>query len=348
MNNLYKTDDAALNDFLYCTQELNERPSKIVLSFNFEPEKFNQIISKFGLKVVNTFIEILPDAESNMTNIRNLIKLSDKFFVSYTHVDKTLPTGFIANLSIYHKIEDVEIVDKFVDNLNDAIEIEQEEETSIKCSFINNSAAGLMLQPMKSELLDPDNFDLYYNDDTLKSIKKLIKKINKNSKGLSIIHGKRGTGKTTLLKYIISEMDKECIFIPISMIDLSINAGGIKSLITPESVLIIDDCEILNADLYGKSSLTFANLLQLIDGLYSDEFNLNVILAFNIENEDDIDEELLESNNLINSIKLEELKKAKAKSLCEHLKLKSKIEEATLLIDIINNRIEDKTQTIGY
>jgi hypothetical protein len=348
--NTYKSDDVNINDFIYCTEELGERPSKVVLALNFNLEEFKKIMSKYEIKVINTIIEVLPDIESNMVNEKNLSKISDKFFISYTHVDKTLPDGFITNFIVYHKIENVNEIENFVNDIISASEeIEEIGESNTKTiKYISNSQSGLILENMKPMLADYENIDLYFNDDALKATKKLIKKINKTEKGISILHGKRGSGKTTLLSYISGELKKPVIFLPISCIDLAINAGGIKSLIKEESVLLIDDCEILNADLYGKSSLTFANLLQLVDGLYSDEYNLNIILAFNIENEDDIDEDILESNNLLNIIKLEELKKEKAKELCMHLKLKNKVEESTLLIDIINNRISDNSETIGY
>jgi energy-coupling factor transporter ATP-binding protein EcfA2 len=348
--NLYNTDDANINDFLYCTQELGERVSKVVLGFNFKADEFNKIIKKFGKKDINSLLEILPDIEGNMVNEKNLIEISDKFFVSYTHVDKTLPVGFIANVIIYYKICDIELINTFLEELNPAMEDAEDEtsENNNNSFYITNSQNGLAIQSLKPMVYDIDNFEMYYNDDTIKSIKKLIKKVNKSNKGISIIHGKRGCGKTTLLSYLTTQLKKQSIFIPVSMIDIAINAGNIKSLIGENSVLIIDDCEILNADMYAKSSLIFGNLLQLIDGLYSDEFNLNIILSFNAEMEDDIEEELLDSNNLLNIIKIEELKKSKAKSLCSLLKLKNNIEESTLLIDIITNRLDEKSETIGY
>ena len=346
--NLYNTDDATINDFLYCTQELGERASKVILGFNFKADEFNKVITNFGKKDINSLLEILPDIEGNIVNEKILVKISDKFFVSYTHVDKTLPVGFIANVIIYHKIGDIELIDEFLEELNSAIEDVEDETENNNSFYITNTQNGLAIQPLKPMVYDSDNFEMYYNDDTIKSVKKLIKNVNKSNKGINIIHGKRGCGKTTLLSYLTTQLKKSSIFIPISMIDIAINTGNIKSLIGENSVLIIDDCEILNADMYGKSSLTFANLLQLIDGLYSDEFNLNIILSFNIEIEDDIDEELLNSNNLLHIIKIDELKKSKAKSLCTHLKLKNNIEESTLLIDIITNRLDEKSETIGY
>ena len=50
MNNNYKTDDTNLNDFIFCTEELGVRPSKVVLAYNFKPEEFNKILEGFLAK----------------------------------------------------------------------------------------------------------------------------------------------------------------------------------------------------------------------------------------------------------------------------------------------------------
>jgi Tfp pilus assembly pilus retraction ATPase PilT len=47
-----------------------------------------------------------------------------------------------------------------------------------------------------------DNVELYYNQKTLKNINKLVKSIKKSDKGLSILYGQRGTGKTNTISYM--------------------------------------------------------------------------------------------------------------------------------------------------
>jgi len=340
----YTSEDTNLNDFLYCCEELGERPSKVVLAFNFRIQEFTEILDSKETKIVNTLIEIIP-AEENIINEKTLIKI-DNFFLSFTHIDKAAADGFISNIVILHKIEDAENVDLFIEELNNAIS--QPESIKTKLNYVSNSQTGLLLEPMEPILAEYDNIDLYHNDSTLKAAKKLINKINKTDKGLSIIYGKRGTGKTTLLHHIAQQTDKEIIFIPLSMIDISINTSAIKSLIGLDTLIIIDDCEILNADMYGKSSLTFANILQMIDGFHSDELLVNILLSFNVEIEDEIDEELIDSNNLIGILKLEELKKSKANELCKHLGIKNKVESSYLLIDILNQSFEETPIHIGY
>jgi SpoVK/Ycf46/Vps4 family AAA+-type ATPase len=342
----YTSEDTNLNDFLYCNEELGERPSKVVLAFNFKAKEFKEFIDGTLNKVINTLIEVIPDKDESIVNEKSLLKIEDKFFLSYTHMDKTMVSGFVSNVIFYHKIEDLKIIDSYLEQLNNfVVEIE---EVKTKLSYVSNSTSGLILEPMDLMVADYENIELYFNDSTLKQAKKLIKKINKLEKGISIFYGKRGTGKTTLLSHILDSIDKNSIFIPISMVDSTINNPTFKDVLEADSVIIIDDCEILNSDLYGKSSLTFANILQMVDGFFSDEIAVNIILSFNVENEDDIDEEILESNNLIDIIKIEELKKSKAIDLGKHLKIKNKIDTPLLLIDILKERFDVTPINIGY
>jgi tRNA A37 threonylcarbamoyladenosine biosynthesis protein TsaE len=342
----YTSEDTNLNDFLYCNEELGERPSKVVLAFNFKAKEFKEFIDGTINKVINTLIEIIPDKDESIVNEKSFLKIEDKFFLSYTHMDKAMVSGFVSNVIFYHKIEDLKIIDSYLEQLNNfVVEIE---EVKTKLSYVSNSTSGLILEPMDLMIADYENIELYFNDSTLKQTKKLIKKINKTEKGISIIYGKRGTGKTTMLNHIVDGLDKNSIFIPISMVDSTINNPTFKTVLEADSVIIIDDCEILNSDLYGKSSLTFANILQMVDGFFSDEIAVNIILSFNVENEDDIDEEILESNNLIDIIKIEELKKSKAIDLGKHLKIKNKIDTPLLLIDILKERFDVTPINIGY
>jgi ABC-type lipoprotein export system ATPase subunit len=164
---------------------------------------------------------------------------------------------------------------------------------------------------------DYENIDYYYNDITIKQSDKLIKSLKKSNKGLTVIHGKRGSGKTSLVNYIISEIDKISIFIPNNMFEITINNPEFKNLIKRyrNSILILDDSEVYLSDLNTKSNLFISNLLQLIDGFQSDNLSLHVICIANIENLDEIDETILECNNLIDVISIEDLKTEKVQEL---------------------------------
>jgi predicted AAA+ superfamily ATPase len=51
----------------------------------------------------------------------------------------------------------------------------------------------------------------------------LLKRLKKCDKGLGILVGDRGTGKTSMISHISNKLDRVVIFIPNNMIDHTIN-----------------------------------------------------------------------------------------------------------------------------
>ena len=339
----YNSEDSDLNDFIYCSEVIGERPSKLVISANFKTKEFTELFKE--VKYLNTLTEASEDVEGFLINEKNLVQLKDNVFMSFTHMDK-LMEGLITNIIIYYKTDSYSDIETFISDLQNITFKPEIDEIKITCASLTPN--GLDLEPMELMLADYDNVESFINDDTFKSINKLSKKINKSEKGLSIIYGKRGSGKTTILNWIASKSNKSVIFIPLSTIDATINNPNFKSFLMKNdgSLLIIDDCEIFNSEI--KSNIVFANILQMIDGFNSDDLMVNVLLSFNLETEEEIDADLLECNNLVNIIKFDSLKKSKANKLCKQLGIDYKVSEPILLNDLIKQRFEDTKVNIGY
>ena len=338
----YSNEDTNLNDFLYCCEIFGERPSKVVLAFSFKSKEF---LDYFKGTIVNKLTEIIPDYEVSIINQKYLSKLTDNIFMAYTHIDSLIEDSNISNVIFYYKtINDnttleqyLKDMDNFISDSNGAIH---------KITYASINDVNLMeFKPLKLMELDYENINNYFNESIIKSINKLIKNINKNI-GLSILHGKKGVGKTSLLHYIANKVEKEVVFIPISMIDMTINNPSFKEQDIEDMLIIIDDCEIFTDNF--KSNITFANILQMVDGFFAHNININILLSFNVEEEDDIYEDLLNSNSLLDIVKIGELKKNKANKLIEYLKLKGKVETDVILIDILNNNYKDNPIKIGY
>jgi len=344
----YNSEDTNLNDFLYCCEELGERPSKVVLVFSFKAKEFLDYFESKIQKKVNKLTEVIPHYEGSVINKKYLAKISDEVFLSFTHMDSSMPDSEISNVIFYYKNEP-ELINEALKDMDNFISNLDDEEIIFKVTCASANANNTIeLKPLDLMELDYKNMDKYYNDSTFKSTNKLIKKINKTERGLSIIHGKRGVGKTSLLHYIANQVEKEVIFIPISMIDMTINSPIFKNQGIEDTLIIIDDAEFFNSDTYLKANITFANVLQMVDGFYSHDINVNILLSFNIEDEEDINEDILETNNLIDVIKIEELKKNRANKLLEHLSIKDKVDSDVILIDILNNSFNEKPIKIGY
>jgi hypothetical protein len=341
----YNSEDSDLNDFIYCSEVMCERPSKLVIAANFKTKEFIDLFK--DVKYINTLTEASEDVEGFLINEKSLVQLKENVFMSFTHMDK-LMEGLITNINIYYKTESYTDIEKYISDLQSITLKPEVEEIKITCA--NLTPNGLDLEPMELMLADYDNIESFVNDDTFKSISKLSKKINKLEKGLSIIYGKRGSGKTTILNWIASKSNKSVIFIPLSTIDATINNPNFKAHLMKNdgSLLIIDDCEIFNSDMHIKSNIVFANILQMVDGFNSDDLMVSILLSFNLETEEEIDVDILECNNLIDVIKFDSLKKSKANKLCKQLGINYKVSEPILLNDLIKQRFEETKVNIGY
>ena len=135
-------------------------------------------------------------------------------------------------------------------------------------------------------------------------------------------------------------LDKVVIFIPSSMIEVTVNNPEFRNFIKryKNSVIVIDDSEIYFSELYSKSNIFTNNLLQLVDGVQSDSFDLNIIAILNVDEISLVDHNLFECNNLIDIIEVDELSKSKASELAKTLGSKTKIKGSTKVVDVIKKR----------
>lgn len=338
------TNDTTLNDFLYCTEYFGERPSKVVLTFNFNSEKFTKYFD--NTEIINVISEVLPAEETSIVNEKFLVKIKNKeAFISYTHVDKNVETGYVTNVIIYYKLSCD--ISEILSELDSIIDTKTNTEEANKVNIITHGPNGLILSDIDVLNADYDNIEMYYN--SVKGINKIIKKINEHNKGLCILHGKRGCGKTTALNYIATKVNKIAIFIPNNMLDYTINNPEfIEILKTYNPLLILDDCEILFDNMFVKSNVTYSNILQIIDGFYSDEINTHIIMSYNTDTEDDIDSDLLDANNLLKVVKIEPLKMIKANELSNQLKLGHEVKNDILLIDLLKKNFKEVSTSVGY
>ena len=163
--------------------------------------------------------------------------------------------------------------------------------------------------------------------------------------------GTMSVGKTTLVNYIVSNIDKIVIFIPCTMIESTINNPDFRNFIKryKNSVIVLDDSELYFGELYSKSNIFTNNLLQLVDGFQSDDLDLNIITVLNVDDIDDVDHILFDSNNLIDIVEIGKLKKEKAQELNKFLGSKVKIKNDVKLVDVLKKRnFKVETGEIGF
>ncbi len=340
--NINKEDD----DFLYSWGEFNERPNKIKYHNSYSKELFDKALRDF---TVETKIsrEVIPADEFDIVNDRIFVKVSDDIFISYSIYDSESEVSNVHDLTFFYKKgEDLDIITNIINSIEDSILDYEEGDDSI----LNTLAVGINgidVEPINIPDTD-DNIELYYDPKTFKKINKLTKRLKKSDKGITILHGDRGTGKTNIIKYISEKVDRIVIYIPNSLLESTVNSPEfrlfLKSYIKP--IIVIDDCESIFNDFYSKSNSYTTNILQMTDGLLSDSIMVNFIMIFNSDI-DDIDSNLLSSNNLLDIIEFGSLDKEMSNELSKHLGHNKKFKTKTRLVDIINKNILEEEVKIG-
>src|SRR4029077_15124738 len=116
---------------------------------------------------------------------------------------------------------------------------------------------------------------LFYEDDFKETDDMIRKRLSqKNDKGIVLLHGLPGTGKTTYLRYLVGKIKKRVLFLSPSVAGNLMNPDFIELLIdNPNTILIIEDAENIITDRRVTQSSAVSNLLNVSDGLLSDFLN---------------------------------------------------------------------------
>jgi len=342
-------DDAELNDFLHCWEQFESRPNKIVIHNTYSTSLFVELLNNYIVER-NYFTEVLPDEESFIINDKMFVKISDYIYCSYIVIDRKHENSIVNEITFFYKSEDnFETIQEIVEKLNSCA-VNFEEDANNLNTVVLSSTSGLEIEPIDMSDFDIDNFNLYYTKQTGKDINKLVKEIKKSNKGLSILHGERGTGKTSVINYLASKLGRIVIFIPNNMIEHTINNPEFRKFLKRyiKPVIIIDDCEMLFHEYFTKSNMFANNLLQMVDGFLSDSMEVNIIAIFNVVSEDEIDHSLLESNNLLKVIEFDSLSPEESTELSEYLGNNKQYKNKTSVLDIIRNKKPRERKELGF
>jgi len=197
------------------------------------------------------------------------------------------------------------------------------------------------------------DLDLFYEDD-FKEIDETIRKrlSKKNDKGILLLHGLPGTGKTTYLRYLVGKIRKRILFLSPTVAGNLMNPDFIELLIdNPNTVLVIEDAENIIMDRKHNSGSAVSNLLNISDGLLADFLNVQLICTFN-SSLTLIDEALMRKGRLIARYEFGKLSIDKSQRLSKHFGFDTKIHQPMTIAEITNQHEKEakpsKVEVIGF
>ena len=231
--------------------------------------------------------------------------------------------------------------------------------------FIKDQYGEYSFQPINVNV--PDNIDLKLNYGTkFEEIDKTIKdRLTNNKSGLFMFHGPPGTGKTTYIKYLAGQINRDFIYIPTTMIENFTSDPNCLNVLIQKanSIIILEDAEkaIMKRHGDGMDSSAVSSLLNLSDGILSDILKTSVILTYNCP-KNEIDSALRRKGRLQVDYEFGKLNISDTKKLAKHLKVSKEtidnIDEPMSLADVYNlekevdlnedKQTEDKERIIGF
>jgi hypothetical protein len=230
----------------------------------------------------------------------------------------------------------------------------QKERKKGNISLVRSEMGHLDTQEYDLDIADMD-LRLNYGEDFIKVHDVIIEKLNKpKGKGIILLHGDPGTGKTSYLKYLTKLIkEKDILFIPPSLAEALSEPSIIPFLMEhKDSILIIEDAERVIADREGSGSQAgVSNVLNITDGILGDCLNIQIVATFNMKRER-IDQALLRKGRLIAEHKFEKLNLEQTNALLNSLGKDVVSDKAMNLADIYNIEVEliksKTTSKIGF
>lgn len=251
---------------------------------------------------------------------------------------------------LYHDGRNESFVDDFTMLVNQFKERQRRQPLEINLIVQNRSRLELKAMEIKRTKLD---LDLFYEDDFKEIDETIRKRLNqKKDKGIVLLHGLPGTGKTTYLRYLVGKIKKRVLFLSPSVAGNLMNPDFIELLIdNPNTVLIIEDAENIIKDRRYNEGSSVSNLLNISDGLLADFLNVQLICTFN-SSLTMVDNALMRKGRLIAKYEFGKLSATKAQRLNDHFGFDTIINKPMTIAEIANPNEKDqqkeKVEVIGF
>lgn len=334
-------DDYFLNEkavYLYC---FNTLPSNYYIGDIDGEKAFKAFKEKFSHRIKDIYQYRWHDVRKKCERFgRTLVILDHECLI---HFNKDY-------CDIWHNGRQSEFISEMAATVTPFKERQRREPMEVNLVIQGRQQLELRGMEIKRTRLD---VGLFYGED-FKAVDELVRKrLNKKKdKGIVLLHGLPGTGKTTYLRHLIGKIQKRVLFISPSLAANLMHPDFIQLLTSnPDSVLVIEDAENVIMDRKLSSASSVSNLLNISDGLLADFLNVQLICTFN-SSLTLIDSALLRKGRLIAKHEFGKLNIAQAQRLSEHFGFDTVITKPMTIAEIVNQHERTTemptTEVIGF
>lgn len=240
----------------------------------------------------------------------------------------------IAYCDIYHDGTQDTFVQAITNGMKQFKQRQRRKPLEINLVTFSNGGLSLTGLEIKRTRLD---LGLYYEDDFAAVDQVICKRLNNaKDKGIVLLHGLPGAGKTTYLRHVIGKIKKKVLFLSPSVAKDIASPAFVQLLINnPNSVLVIEDAENIIMDRRYNTSSSVSNLLNIADGLMADFLNVQIVCTFNSPLTM-VDSALMRQGRLIAKYEFGKLSVAKAQRLSNHLGFDTLITKPMTIAELSN------------
>ena len=354
-------DSGVLRDQLIFLKKFNINPNKFVYQLDDDSLDLNSV-DMVGLKQEFPNAEIVTQSSKSQKSTScvqdefddeeesddeiymagewasSLIRIYDDKIIYYIDSDGVLIW--------YHDQDPEEAVKRVLKFI--PLKVVKPKEAEIKLVAFNQEYYTIdsKIQPTKI------NIDENYNDDIKPVLEDVKKFLNERKSGLILLRGIIGTGKTNLIRHLVTTFPKNYILVTNTLASHLSSPEFISFMLDHKnSVFILEDCEQILMAREQNISSAIANILNMSDGLMSDIFNVKFICTFNADI-DKIDDAILRKGRCFANYEFKPLCKEKTKALLEKQNIHIDDPQPMTLAEIYNYSDGDctkqSTKKIGF
>lgn len=308
----------------------NIPPNKYTYTFedntvlNLDKVDINALKTRFPEAII-TKSTIIDNSSTSCVNEEEWADITE-FELPISTQPNSITTAFINiyNGSVFYLINSKDIVIYYID-----------EDPEILLNEIVNFLPKKPIIPRESEVqlivfnqeyytitskIKPTNIDIHknYNDDFIPAFNDLKNFVNDRKSGLAVLRGTKGSGKTTVIRHLITTCPNKYIIVTNAIAENLASPEFISFMLdNKDSIFVLEDCEqvlMKRGTNYNSFGGAITNILNMSDGLMSDIFNVKFICTFNADIEA-IDDALLRKGRCFVNYEFKELCADKTKVL---------------------------------